>query len=290
MKPRKGLKLRERFLSIETLETMHNITLFRYAGSLFGLWHIEGCFLQVDNFFIDTGNPNSSSGDFYQYLKRLDRQREWNILNTHLHEDHCGKNHLVQKVLKAKIFSPEEVEDFSFVSPLMDLVWGRPEMFTYRSIDRPIYTTDRGRNIEVIETPGHSPGHVSFRIMPDDIIYSGDAIPLPVRKRYVTAGEDYITEQESLKKLFRYAKGGTRFVSAHHGIVSDAAGLISERIRGMQEVIDSVNSHIALGLTSEAEIGLRVFGRPEVLYARFGNSLRCREDWTIRSILESPVS
>ena len=289
MKPKKGLKLKERFISIGKPDALKDITLIRFAGTLFGLWHIEGCFLLVDNIFIDTGNPNADSDIFHGFLKSLDHSREYKILNTHMHEDHCGKNNLVQKELKAKIYSPEKVENFKFVSPLMNLIWGRPKMFNYSLIDRMGYHTDKGRTIEVIETPGHSPGHVSYRIMPDNIIYSGDAIPVPVRKRYVTLGENYTTELESLKKLYGYARGGAQFISAHHGIVQDSTRLINERIEGMSEVINSVTSQVESGITSEAEIGLRVFGKPDFMYSLLGNSLRCREDWTIRSIIEDPV-
>lgn len=172
----------------------------------------------------------------------------------------------------------------------MNLIWGRPRMFTFNRIDREKYETDRGRTIEVIQTPGHSPNHVSYRVMPDNIIYSGDAIPLPVRKRYVTVGEDYITELESLKKLLAYAEEGTKFISAHHGIVKESVRLIEDRIEGMSGVIESVNDQVLSGITDEAEIALNVFGRPDFMYSRFGNSLRCREDWTIRSIVESPVA
>jgi len=290
MKPKKGLKLKERFFSIEKPDALNDITLFRYAGTLFGLWHIEGCFLLVDNVFIDTGNPNFSSEPFIDFLNTLDPAREWLILNTHMHEDHCGKNRLIQQKLNAPVYSPESVEDFSFVSPLMNLIWGRPEMFEYRLHDRTEYVTDRGRKIEVLPTPGHSPNHVSYRIMPDNIIYSGDAIPVPVRKRYVTVGEDYNTELESLKSLLVHAYEGGMFVSAHHGIVKDSKSLIGQRIEGMSSVVNSVNQHFDSGITDVAEIGLLVFGKPEFMYTRLGNSLRCREDWTIKSIMDGSAA
>ena len=71
MKIKKGLKLKERFLSIEKPDELNNITLFRYAGTFFGLWKIDGCFIQVDNIFIDTGNPNYSKSEMKKYLKIL---------------------------------------------------------------------------------------------------------------------------------------------------------------------------------------------------------------------------
>ena len=287
MKLKKGLKLKERFLSIETPEECNNITLFRYAGTFLGMWNIEGCFILVDNIFIDSGNPNYSRETMRSYLATLDKKREWLILNTHMHEDHVGGNRLIQNELGAEIYTPESVQDFSFVSGLMDLVWGRPKLFRYNMIDREVYTTDRGRTIEVIPAPGHSPDHTVYRIMPDNIIYSGDAIPVPTRKRYVTLGEDYVTELGSLKKMLKYAEAGTRFISAHHGIVSDSVKLIQARIAGMTGVVDRVTEAAAAGITGVEQIGREVFGKPEFLYSTLGNQLRCREDWTIQSILDS---
>ena len=286
MKPKKGFKLKERFLSIQKPEELNDITLFRYAGTFLGMWHIDGYFLLVDNIFIDSGNPNYSREEMLTYLKTLDKTRNWMILNTHMHEDHVGGNRLIQNELGAEVYSPESVHDFSFVSGLMDLFWGRPEMFNYKMLDREVYTTDRGRKIEVIPAPGHSPDHTVYRIMPDDIIYSGDAIPVPGRKRYVTLGEDYVEELESLKKMMEYAQSGTGFISAHHGVVKNSEKLIQTRIDGMSDVINRVGELAAAGITSVQQIGLQVFGKPEFLYSKFGNMLRCREDWAIQSILD----
>ncbi len=285
MKPKKGLKLKERFLSIEKPHDLDNITVFRYAGTFLGLWNIEGYFILVDNIFLDTGNPNYSREIMRDYLRTLDKGREWTILNTHMHEDHVGGNRLIQQELGAEVYSPESVKDFSFVSVLMDLVWGRPKMFKYRMIDREVYTTDTGRKIEVIPARGHSPEHTVYRILPDDIIYSGDAIPVPSRKRYVTLGEDYVSELESLKKMLEYAQAGTKFISAHHGIVKDSERLIRARIDGMSDVVKKVEELASSGVTDIAQIGLHVFGKQEFLYKNFGTQLRCREDWAIQSIL-----
>ncbi|NLV66530.1 MAG: MBL fold metallo-hydrolase [Spirochaetes bacterium] len=281
-----GLKLKDRRFSYSQPEGLNGIYLCRYAGTFFGLWTINGYFMVVDNFFLDTGNPNSSYKKFSQFISKLDHSAKWSVLNTHLHEDHCGKNHLVQKKLHAEVYARDKVEDFSFVSRLMDHVWGRPRMFTHNIFDRTVYDTDKGRRIEVIPTPGHSDDHVAFRIMPDNIIYSGDAIPLPVKKRYITTGENYIAEIESLKKLLVFAENGSRFVSAHHGIVGDPVKLISDRIDGMTSVVRRVRDVRDSGINNVDEIGNRVFGKPDIIYRKLGDSIRCRQDWTVQSILD----
>ncbi len=260
--------------------------LLHYGGTFLGLWGINGYFILADNIFLDTGNHNSDKKTFIKFLRTLDKNRNWKVLNTHLHEDHCGKNSIVQKVLGAEIYSPERVEDFSFVSTLMDLVWGRPDTFTHSMIEKPVYETDAGRKIEVIPTPGHSEAHTAFRIMPDNVIFSGDAIPLPVKKRYITSGENYIEEIRSLEVLLKYAAEGSVFVSAHHGILKDPVKTISERINGMSEAVDQVNTLLQKGYDNINKIGDSVFGRPDFIYRKFGENLRCSQEWAVSSIVE----
>lgn len=281
-----SFKFKERIFSYEKPEILNGIYLLKYGGTFFGMWGIKGYFLLVDNIFLDTGNHNSDRRVFTKFLHTLDKKRDWKVLNTHLHEDHCGKNTIVQKVLGAEIFSPESVDDFTFVSWMMDCVWGRPEIFTHSLLDKPSYKTDNGRNIEVIATPGHSPAHTAFRIMPDNIVYSGDAIPLPVRKRYITSGEDYIGEIESLKLLLKYAEEGALFVSAHHGILKDPVKTINERISGMGDAVGEVSRLLEKGHDSISDISNIVFGKPDFIYRRLGNQIRCRQDWTVSSIVE----
>jgi glyoxylase-like metal-dependent hydrolase (beta-lactamase superfamily II) len=193
---------------------------------------------------------------------------------------------MVQEVLNAEAYAPETVLNFSSVSFMMDLIWGRPKPFTHSKFTQSVYETDTGRKIEIIPTPGHSMAHVSFRIMPDNIIYSGDAIPLPIKKRYITIGEDYIAEIESLKILLEFAKGGSLFVSAHHGILKDPVKTITDRIEGMGEIVGKVRDLMELGHDNIHTIGNSVFGKPEFIYKNFGNSIRCKQEWTISSIIE----
>jgi glyoxylase-like metal-dependent hydrolase (beta-lactamase superfamily II) len=281
-----GLKIKDRRLSYSQPEGLNGIYLCRYGGTLFGLWNINGYFMVVDNFFLDTGNANSSDKKFSEFIGMLDHSAKWSVLNSHLHEDHCGKNYLVQEKLGAEIYARDKVEDFSFVSWLLDYIWGRPRMFTHNIFDRTVYETDKGRRIELIPTPGHSDDHVAFRIMPDNIIYSGDAIPLPVKKRYITAGENYIAGIESLKKLLVFAKNGSRFVSAHHGIVDNPVKLISDRIDSMTSIVRRVREVRDSGINNADEIDRRVFGKPDLVYRKLGDALRCKPEWTVQSILD----
>jgi hypothetical protein len=109
---------------------------------------------------------------------------------------------------------------------------------------------------------------------------------LPVKKRYITSGEDYLSGIESLKTLLEYAKNGSLFVSSHHGILKNPVKTITDRIVGMSEVVDQVNDLMKQGNDNVHVIGNSVFGKPEFVYKNFGDSIRCKQEWTISSIME----
>jgi len=279
-------KIKERKFFYEKPEILNGMCLLQYGGTLLGAWGINGYFILADNIFLDTGNHNSSIDSFEKFLNTLDKNRKWIVLNTHLHEDHCGKNIIVQKILNSEVYAPEIAVNFSSVTFMLDLIWGRPKTFAHKEFNQSVYETDTGRKIEIIPTPGHSQTHVSFRIMPDNIIYSGDAIPLPVKKRYITSGEDYISEIESLNVLLKFAKDGSIFVSSHHGVLKDPVKTINDRIEGMSDVVDKVSALVKKGYDNIHTIGNSVFGKPDFFYKNFGNSVRCKQEWTISSIID----
>ena len=281
-----SFKLKERKFFYEKPEVLNGMYLLHYGATFLGMWGINGYFILADNIFLDTGNHNSDKKSFIKFIGTLDKNRKWTVLNTHLHEDHCGKNIIVQKILGSEVYAPETVPDFSFVTFLLDLIWGRPKIFKHSEFTQSVYETDSGRKIEIIPTPGHAQAHVAFRIMPDNIIYSGDAIPLPVKRRYITSGEDYISEIESLKRLLEFAKDGSLFVSAHHGILKNPVKTITDRIEGMSEIVDKVSALVKEGNDNIRAIGNRVFGEADWLYKHFGDAIRCKQEWTIESIID----
>jgi hydroxyacylglutathione hydrolase len=83
------------------------------------------------------------------------------ILNTHWHPDHAGGNEQIQKVTGARIVGPQEV---TRIAPL----------------DQPVVDGDKVRLGEteflVIDTGGHTLGHVSFYDAADKVVFVGDTL------------------------------------------------------------------------------------------------------------------
>lgn len=84
------------------------------------------------------------------------------ILNTHHHWDHVGANDKLRKLTGCKIFGNEADKD------------------RITQITNPIKTGEvlsvLGSDIEVIDTPGHTLGHISYYFPDDKLLFCGDVL------------------------------------------------------------------------------------------------------------------
>jgi len=91
--------------------------------------------------------------------------RGWRITqiwNTHWHPDHTGGNAAIKAATGAKVSGPAaEVERI----PTLDV--------TLREGDRVAFGKHEAH---VIETPGHTAGHIVFHLPEDEIVFTGDTL------------------------------------------------------------------------------------------------------------------
>lgn len=96
-------------------------------------------------------------------LREADRLgwRLTTILNTHWHPDHAGGNQAIKEAVGAQIIGPAEV---TRIAPL----------------DRPVVDGDRVRLgdtvLRVLDTQGHTNGHVSYHDAEDALVFVGDTL------------------------------------------------------------------------------------------------------------------
>jgi hydroxyacylglutathione hydrolase len=121
--------------------------------------------------------PFDSSKKWIKRAQELSLQIEA-ILLTHSHWDHIAEAALLKEKLQAPVFIHEEdaenlINPGSDKLPLLFPVKGtQPDVFLQ---DKQIITVGELK-IEVIHTPGHTPGGVCFYLAEQNTLFSGDTL------------------------------------------------------------------------------------------------------------------
>src|SRR5687767_14316918 len=126
------------------------------------------------------------------------------ILLTHTHFDHVGAVAPVAKATGAPVYCPEI--EVPVLADIMSYVpWPGFGPFESYDADHTISGGEKlelaGFEIDVIFTPGHSPGHVTFSIPDEAALFSGDVLFQGSIGRTDLPGGDAPTLMESIRKL-----------------------------------------------------------------------------------------
>jgi glyoxylase-like metal-dependent hydrolase (beta-lactamase superfamily II) len=143
------------------------------------------------------------------------------ILITHTHFDHVGAVAPVATATGAEVWVPE-IEK-GVLADIMSFV-PFPGFGPYESWDAE-HTVAGGEKLElagfeidVIFTPGHSPGHVTYSIPDEAAIFSGDVLFQQSVGRTDLPGGDWATLLDSIGKLFDELPEDTVVYPGHMGI------------------------------------------------------------------------
>ncbi len=143
----------------------------------------------VDGLLIDTGCAHTSR-EFADYLQNEDIRV---VVNTHFHEDHCGGNRHILERFDVPLYAHRDsiplIAHKPRLYPYQEVVWGCPEPTVPEPIPD-IIETDYLR-FRVVETPGHSPGHVCLVEESRGWCFSGDI--------YAREGMKFIRPEEDMK-------------------------------------------------------------------------------------------
>ena len=77
-----------------------------------------------------------------------------------------------------------------------------------------------GFEIDVLFTPGHSPGHVTYSIPDEEAVFSGDVLFQQSVGRTDLPGGDWPTLLESIRSLVDELPGDTRVYPGHMGLTT----------------------------------------------------------------------
>jgi glyoxylase-like metal-dependent hydrolase (beta-lactamase superfamily II) len=148
------------------------------------------------------------------------------ILITHCHFDHIGAVAPVAAVTGAPVYCPE------LERPLLADIMAYVPVPGIGPYDN--YEADEsvkggealelaGMTIDVISTPGHSPGHVTYSIRDEDAMFSGDVLFQGSVGRVDLPGGDGPTLMRSIRKLVESHPTETGVYPGHMGITTIGA-------------------------------------------------------------------
>jgi hydroxyacylglutathione hydrolase len=242
---------------------------------------------------IDTG-VSATAALLETCLNELDRSmgEVSLVLLTHAHPDHIGGCLALRKNSPSSFGAHaaekgwiEDVERQYRERPILnffELVAG-PVRVDKILKEGDVIEWDQGKTLQVLETPGHSPGAVSFFFKEEGALFSGDAVPAPGSLPVYVNPRDCI---ESIKKLQRVA-GVKYLLSSWHEILAGDAipSVMEEGIRYIERIDEiMVDLENTMSSASLEELSLRALERLGIKSARvlpmvmtsFGSHLRKR--------------
>jgi glyoxylase-like metal-dependent hydrolase (beta-lactamase superfamily II) len=142
------------------------------------------------------------------------------ILLTHAHIDHIGAVAPMARATGIPVYCPRaELEILARPDRFFPPAWGSVEAW---EADQPLDGGERlqlaGLDIEVVSTPGHSPGHVTYAI--DGALFSGDVLFQSSIGRTDLPGADHATLMASIATLLERFDDDATVHPGHMGLTT----------------------------------------------------------------------
>ncbi len=168
-------------------------------------------------------DPGDESDKLLAALDSLGIETVEAILITHTHFDHVGAVAPVARATEAPVYVPELEKHV--LANIMDYVpWPGFGPFESYEADHTVAGGETlelaGLTLDVVFTPGHSPGHVTYAIADEDAVFSGDVLFQGSVGRVDLPGGDWPTLLASIEKLTSTYAPETTVYPGHMGITT----------------------------------------------------------------------
>jgi hydroxyacylglutathione hydrolase len=145
------------------------------------------------------------------------------ILLTHTHFDHIGAVAPLARATGAPVYCPEL--ETGVLSNIMDYVpWPGFGPFESYDADETVSGGETlelaGLTVDVLFTPGHSPGHVTYSVRDEDALFSGDVLFQGSVGRVDLPGGDWPTLLSSIELLINRFPAETTVYPGHMGLTT----------------------------------------------------------------------
>jgi glyoxylase-like metal-dependent hydrolase (beta-lactamase superfamily II) len=168
-------------------------------------------------------DPGEEADRLLEALRALDVKHLDAILVTHTHFDHIGAVAPVARATGAPVYCP--ARETPVLADIMSYVpW--PGFGPFESYEAD-HTVEGGEALEladltfdVIFTPGHSPGHVTYAVRDHDALFSGDVLFEGSVGRVDLPGGDWPTLLSSIESLLDAYPDETTVYPGHMGVTT----------------------------------------------------------------------
>jgi glyoxylase-like metal-dependent hydrolase (beta-lactamase superfamily II) len=145
------------------------------------------------------------------------------ILITHCHFDHIGAVAPVAAETGAPVYCPT-IETPMLADIMAFVPWEEFGPYESYEADEKVSGGEAlelaGLELDVIFTPGHSPGHVTYSVRGEEAIFSGDVLFQGSVGRVDLPGGDWPTLAESIRGLLEAHSSETTVYPGHMGITT----------------------------------------------------------------------
>jgi hydroxyacylglutathione hydrolase len=168
-------------------------------------------------------DPGDEPDRLLEALAALEIEQLEAILLTHTHFDHVGAVAPVARATGAPVVCPEL--ERHVLANIMDFVpWAGFGPFESYEADQTVKGGETlevaGLTIEVMFTPGHSPGHVTYALADEGALFSGDVLFAGSVGRVDLPGGDWPTLLASIDSLVSRFPEDTTVYPGHMGITT----------------------------------------------------------------------
>lgn len=237
----------------------------RFLSKLAGGYDYAVCYLVDDTLLVDTGFPWARRC-LKKTLNALGADKSIShVVNTHYHEDHTGNNDLLAEMTGAAILAHRlAVPEIRFPP---NLPWYRSFLFgPSTTVDVAVLEGEVRTphyRFEVLETPGHCPGHICLFEPNEGWLFGGDL--------YIAADLDSQLRDADgplwIDSLRRVLERRPRWLFDAHGVVVQGEAEVTALLQRKLDFLETIQRRVAAAAGSAqtiSELTRKVFDQRDL--------------------------